>query len=40
MWKLKKHKAKKGERTMEHYEVKDVSEWVVNDETLTDKFGY
>jgi deoxycytidylate deaminase len=23
-----------------HYEVKEVSEWVENDETLTDKFGY
>lgn len=23
-----------------NYEIKNVSEWVVNDETLTDKFGY
>ncbi len=23
-----------------NYEIKEVSEWVVNDETLTDKFGY
>lgn len=23
-----------------NYEIKDVSEWVINDETLTDKFGY
>lgn len=27
-------------RPNNQYEVKEVSEWVVNDETLTDKFGY
>lgn len=27
-------------RPNNQYEVKDVSEWVVNDETLTNKFGY
>ena len=27
-------------RPNNQYEVKNVSEWVINDETLTDKFGY
>ena len=27
-------------RPNNQYEIKDVSEWVINDETLTDKFGY
>lgn len=27
-------------RPNNNYEIKDVSEWVANDETLTDKFGY
>ena len=27
-------------RPNNQYEIKDVSEWIVNDETLTDKFGY
>lgn len=27
-------------RPNNNYEIKNVSEWVINDETLTDKFGY
>lgn len=27
-------------RPNNEYEIKNVSEWVINDETLTDKFGY
>ena len=27
-------------RVNDTYEIKDVNDWVINDETLTDKFGY